>query len=172
MHNNSGLQICRVLIGLDMFWSSIPSLQHLGMLLRTCKTIRAECELVFAVAAMGQGKIVPKMWAKRWLGLSMYWMYIGEKHLTLVAALRIVGEHGGLSVTSKRATAYRRKEELERGNKALQRKGKRAPFFERKEDRQRKYRVLDSVHVHRIGHFDLRIAEGVAFTGNHGVTKM
>ena len=101
------------MIGLDMFWSSIHSLQHLGMLLRTCKTIRDECELVFAVASMGQGKIVTKMWAKRWLGLSMYWMNIGEKHLTLVAALRIVAEHGGLSVTSKRATACRRKEELE-----------------------------------------------------------
>ena len=55
--------VCRLVIGLDMFWSSIPSLQHLGMLLRTCKTIKAECDLVFAVTAMGQGKIVTKMWA-------------------------------------------------------------------------------------------------------------
>jgi hypothetical protein len=113
--------VCRVLIGLDIFWSRIRSLKHLGALLLTCKTIRAECDLMFAVASMGERKIVSKMWAKRWLGLSMSWMYIGEKHLTLVAALRIAAAHGGLAVTRKRAIDCRQKEERARADKRVQR---------------------------------------------------
>jgi hypothetical protein len=94
------------------------------------------------------------MWAKRWLGLSMYWMYIGEKNLTLVAALKIVAAHGGIAATSKRANKFRQEEQAK---KAIQRNKNQGLCKQNAEIlMERKDRVLNTVCVQWKGYFDLR----------------
>ena len=107
-----------MLIGLDTFWQHLRSMEHLGALLCTSKTIRAECNLVFAVEASGLDRKITKMWAQRWLGLSMSWMYLGQP-MTLVVALRIAAERGGLAVTTRRGIALRQKEAAKQARKLV-----------------------------------------------------
>jgi hypothetical protein len=99
-----------VLINIELFWAGVRDLKQLGLLTRTCKTLRAECDVGFAVRAMGKDGNVKKIWAKRWLGLVDGWMRTSAK-LTLCLALKIAYEHGGLKMASRRAVLFRMGEE-------------------------------------------------------------
>jgi hypothetical protein len=102
------METCRVVIHIPSFWAGVRDLKQLGVLSRTCKTLRAECDMRFAVIAMGKDRTVKKVWAKRWLGLVDGWMRTSAE-LTLALALDILKEHGGMKATSQRAIAYRNK---------------------------------------------------------------
>lgn len=102
------MEACRVLIHFGPFWASIRDLKQMGLLIRTCKTLRAECDVVFAVRAMGKDKNIKKIWATLWLGIANGWMRTIE-NFTLSMALEIVAVHGGLKATSQRAIASRQK---------------------------------------------------------------
>ena len=113
------MEAVRVLVTLDLFWHHMRSLTHLGLLVRTSKTIRSECDLAYAVAASGLDRGITKKWAERWLGLRMSWMYIGDP-LTLVRALNIMAERGGISSTYKHGAELRAREADKKEQKRLQ----------------------------------------------------
>jgi hypothetical protein len=96
-----------VCVVVESFWSSL-NLKDLSLITRTSKMHRLTCDLVFAVGAMPhvQDKKITKAWARRWLGLSEYWLYLGAE-LTLLKALEILKEHGGLACNQKRALRFR-----------------------------------------------------------------
>ena len=119
---NPTMDCVRVQLGSEAFWSHVRSLQAMGLITRTCKTLRAECDVAFAVLSMGLDRKISKAWAQRWLGLSLYWMYIAEKDMMLVMGLEILAAHGGMAVTLKRAIQVREKEEDGRRKKAWMRK--------------------------------------------------
>ena len=101
----------RVVIGVESFWGQMYSwgsnhMRTLDLLTRTCKTLRAECDLAFAVTAMRRNRRVMKMWARRWLGLDGVWLR-RVRDLTLAMALREVQARGGLRCTALKALAYR-----------------------------------------------------------------
>ena len=85
------MEACRVLIHFGPFWASIRDLKQMGLLIRTCKTLRAECDVVFAVRAMGKDKNIKKIWATLWLGIANGWMRTIE-NFTLSMALEIVAD--------------------------------------------------------------------------------
>ena len=101
-------------MGSEAFWSHVRSLQAMGLITRTCKTLRAGCDVAFAVRWMGLDRKITKAWARRWLGLSVSWMYIAEKDMMLVMGLKILATHGGMTATVKRAIQVREKEEVGR----------------------------------------------------------
>ena len=78
----------RVAIGVEAFWGTVRSLETLALILQTCKSVRAECGVAFAVAAMGKDRRVQKVWARRWLGVRAGWWARGGA-VTLVGALRL-----------------------------------------------------------------------------------
>ena len=98
--------VIRVLFTLDSFWVSLD-LHSLALLAR----ISRECDITFAVSQMPlvKDKQISKMWAKRWLGLSLSWVQKIKK-LTLIMALNIAKEHGGLAKTHGRALRLQAKE--------------------------------------------------------------
>ena len=134
----SSIEATRVLFGLDTFWQHLRKLKLLGLLLRTCKPLRKECDLAFAVAAMGRDRIITKAWARRWLGACGHWMTsIPCDDFTLVVALRVVAAHGGLIANGIKATGMRKKEEAVRREKQAERDQKKR---ERVEEENRKRR--------------------------------
>ena len=105
----------RVLIGIDTFWHHLRHMKSLSLILRSCKTLRKECDVAFAVAAMGKDGKITKVWARRWLGMSAGWVAnIKAESFTLVVALKVLAAHGGLIANSPRAIAMRKKEDVER----------------------------------------------------------
>jgi len=98
--------VIRVLFTLDSFWVGLD-LHSLALLAR----ISRECDITFAVSHMPlvKDKQISKMWAKRWLGLSLGWLQ-NIKKLTLIMALNIAKEHGGLVKTHGRALKLQAKE--------------------------------------------------------------
>ena len=85
----------RVAIGVESFWGRVRSLETLALILQTCKSVRAECGVAFAVAAMGKDRRVQKAWARRWLGVRAGWWARGGA-VTLVGALRLAERHRSL----------------------------------------------------------------------------
>lgn len=105
--------ILDVLVTVDCFWSHLPGLETLSLLTRTSKSIRAGCDLAFAVETMGADRTVEKRWAARWLGLPVRCMP-ARQDVTLALALRLLASKGGLAVTHARAVEFRRREEVEK----------------------------------------------------------
>lgn len=113
--NRYMLNAVRVLIGLDAFWHAVRRTKSLGLILRSCKTLRRECDVAFAVAAMGGDRKIQKMWARRWLGMSAGWVAnIPAGGFTLVVALKVLSAHGGLIANGPRAIAVRKQEDVQR----------------------------------------------------------
>lgn len=105
----------RVALGIEAFWAHIRSTKRLGLVLRACKTLRKECDVAFAVAAMGKDGKITKVWARRWLGMSAGWVAgVKAESFTLVIALKVLAAHGGLIANSPRAIAMRKKDDAER----------------------------------------------------------
>ena len=105
------MEALRVVIGVESFWAHFNSwgcnsMRTLDALTRTCKTLRAECDLAFAVTAMRRNRRVMKVWARRWLGLDGVWLR-RVSDLTLAMALREVQARGGLRCTALKALACR-----------------------------------------------------------------
>jgi hypothetical protein len=99
------MQNClHIVVTVEAFWKQLKNLKALGIVSRTSKGLG--CYFVFAVRAMGLNKKIKKIWAQRWLGLSQCWLYLGEE-LTLLKALEILQEHGGMAATQKRAYKFR-----------------------------------------------------------------
>ena len=107
----TGLNALRAGIHIDAFWPAV-ALADLGRMLRACKTLRAECNLAFAVATMADAnRKIQKVWARRWLGLAYHWLTgIKANDLTLVLALKIAQQHGGLAANYKRGIELQNKE--------------------------------------------------------------
>ena len=105
-----------VLVTLDCFWPHLRSLESLSLLTRTSKSIRAGCDLAFAVSAMGADRTVEKRWAARWLGLPVRCMP-ARQDVTLAFALRLLASKGGLAVTHARAVEFRRKEQADKAGR-------------------------------------------------------
>ena len=108
----SGLNALRVVIFTETFWPEMgrrAPLRSLGLMLRVCKNLRQECDIVFAVTAMGADRKIQKIWAKRWLGLCYHWLTsVKADNLTLVLALKISRQHGGLVKSYKRGIELRK----------------------------------------------------------------
>ena len=132
----AGIDALRVVIGVEMFWAKIRSIDTLNMLVQTCKTIYSECNLAFAVMAMGRDKQVTKIWALRWLGLKICWWPTGPVYL--LKALRMIEDRGGLRKLSKLALQYRTKDV-----KYM----KKLDQFRKKRDRMR---MLDNILQYRM----------------------
>ena len=106
-----------VLFGLDKFWKLVgfkPPRQRnrfwmdveppvdfsrLDMLSRVSKSMRVNIDFAFAIKHMASergGKIVGKMWARRWVGLREPWLAkVNPKELSLLRAFEISRERGG-----------------------------------------------------------------------------
>ena len=106
---NNTLQVA---VNIESFWSALGDPAYLGLIMRTCKRMRSECDAVFAVTAMngrGAGKI-KKLWAKCWLGLRDSWMVLVKtENLTLLMALKIVKQHGGVAKNYRKGIELRDK---------------------------------------------------------------
>ena len=102
-----------IVLTVNPFWQRLASLPHLGLLRCTAKDIRAECDPEHVVKSMGLNRPVTKVWATRWLGLSVCWMYVGEE-MTLILALRIAARKGGIATTFKRGVEFRKAENRRR----------------------------------------------------------
>jgi len=123
----------RVLIGLDAFWHAVRRMKSLGLILRSCKTLRRECDVAFAVAAMGGDRKIQKMWARRWLGMSAGWVAnIPAAGFTLVVALKVLSAHGGLIANGPRAIAVRKQEDAQRRAKRDEEKARARAMQQRK----------------------------------------
>jgi len=98
--------VIQVLFGLETFWSHLD-LSTLALLSR----VKKDCDIYFAVRQMSKikDKPVTKVWAQRWLGLSAGWVH-KIQNLTLMMALNIAKEHGGIAKTYKRGIELRNKE--------------------------------------------------------------
>jgi hypothetical protein len=81
----------------------------LDALTRTCKTLRSECDLAYAVVAMRRNRRVKKVWARRWLGLDGVWL-LKIRDPTLAVVLGEVQRRGGLGQTGRLALAFREKD--------------------------------------------------------------
>jgi hypothetical protein len=102
----------RVAVHTEAFWRHIAwrdGLAVLDLVTRVCKTLRSECDLAFAVRAMGRNRRIKKMWARRWLGLDGVWL-LRVRDLTLAVALAEVHGRGGVGRTACHAVAYRAKD--------------------------------------------------------------
>ena len=123
----------RVLIGLDAFWHAVRRMKSLGLILRSCKTLRRECDVAFAVAAMGRDRKIQKIWARRWLGMSAGWVAnIPAGGFTLVVALKVLSAHGGLIANGPRAIAVRKQEDAQRRAKRDEEKARARAMQQRK----------------------------------------
>jgi len=102
--------VIQVLFGLETFWSHLD-LSTLALLSR----VKKDCDIYFAVRQMSKikDKPVTKVWAQRWLGLSAGWVH-KIQNLTLMMALNIAKEHGGIAKTYSRGIAFRNKEGFQR----------------------------------------------------------
>jgi hypothetical protein len=116
---SSGLDALRVAQSMDIFWCSLHNLKALGRIITTCKTIRCECDLHYAVKAMNKDRKIQKVWAERWLGVAG-WRFSGIP--TLLMGLSIVAKLGGMHVTWPRAIKFRLREQRYKDEKAKTKK--------------------------------------------------
>lgn len=127
----------RVAIGVEAFWGTVRSLETLALILQTCRSVRAECGVAFAVAAMGRDRRVQKAWARRWLGVRAGWWARGGA-VTLVGALRLAERHRSVGAAEAHRLADAR---YMRRLAAFQEKGRRRAalhaYFERRAERLR-----------------------------------
>ena len=157
---SNGLDALRVAVGIDVFWTRVRSLPKLGMIASTCKTLRRECDLAFAVTVMRKDRRIPKVWAKRWFGFNGYRFSKGV-HPTLVSALKILASLGGLEARGHVALAAREKEAQQR---VIREKEKELALERAREARARRKaeldRRMDAMHLPKEGFFYDMIAEG------------
>ena len=136
--------VIRVLFTLDSFWVSLD-LHSLALLAR----ISRECDITFAVSQMPlvKDKQISKMWAKRWLGLSLSWLQKIKK-LTLIMALNIAKEHGGLAKTHGRALRLQAKETETKLANLMKFKGRRIALIEEREKLIEFYERVSGARLH------------------------
>ena len=116
--------VLQVAVGIETFWQFSGGLKQLGLILRTCKTLNTECRLAFCVASMPSAQSdnkIAKIWARRWLGMRASWLPPSAKTLTLVIALRILEQNGGLRLNCGRGVELRQKNAEDKAKK-IQRK--------------------------------------------------
>ena len=105
--------VLNVAVCIETFWAHVGGLRRLGLLLRTCKSVRSNCDLVFCVRSMltAGDKKISKIWAQRWLGVCVHWMTpIKASDMTLLTALKIIKQRGGLAPNYKRGHLLRLKD--------------------------------------------------------------
>ena len=104
-----------LVVNSEKFWGACTHIRTLGLLLRTCHSIKQECDIMFALEhiPLAAECVVSKVWAKRWLGLCDHWMS-DVKQVTLLMALEISMEHGGVCVTMSRGSVFREREQVDR----------------------------------------------------------